>query len=252
MMQGTYTAAMGIAAQQQRIDTIANNVANVNTNGFKASRTDFKDALYEVMQRPVQPQDNLNLQKGHGTLVTGFVRSFAPGLFTETGTETDCYIQGDGFFAVQMPNGETMYTRDGHFEKSIEADGTYLRTSNGYYMLGTNGQRIRLQEGEIAIGTDGSISNGVDAPYAQLMVVDFPNRQGLDSVSNNLYRVSDTSGEPRAAQGHTIIAGALEGSNVNLADEFSRLIRGQRALQLSSRALSTADGMDEAAINVRR
>jgi len=252
MMQGTYTAAMGINAQQKRIDTIANNVANVNTNGFKSSRADFKDALYSTMMDPVQPQADLNLEKGHGTLVTGFVRSFAPGIFTETQSETDCYIQGDGFFAVRTPSGETMYTRDGHFEKSVEADGTYLRTSNGNYVLGADGQRIRLQDGTVSIGTDGSIAADNNAPYARLQIVDFPNRQGLESVSSNLYRVSETSGAARAANGYTIISGALEGSNVNLADEFSRLIRGQRALQMSSRALSTADGMDETAINVRR
>lgn len=257
MLQGTYTAAMGIHAQQQRLDTIGNNLANTNTNGYKTVRTNFKDALYSVMTRPIQPQNDVDLQLGHGTLVTSFTRDFNQGLYQETELDTDVYIEGEGFFAVRATNGETLYTRDGHFEKSLEADGLYLKISNGNYVLDTNGQRIRIPETteeQLKIGTDGSLSVGNNEPFAYLQIVTFPNKQGLDAVTTNEYSVSATSGQPQAVpQGEfRLITGALEGSNVSLPQEFTRLIRTQRAMQLSSRALSTADQMDETAINTRQ
>lgn len=257
MLQGTYTAAMGIHAQQQRLDTIGNNLANTNTSGYKSVRANFKDALYSTMTRPTQPQNNVDLQLGHGTLVTSFTRSFIQGLYQETEISTDVYIEGEGFFAVRATNGETLYTRDGHFEKSLEADGLYLKVGNGNYVLDTNGQRIRIPETpgqELKIGSDGSLSVGDNAPFAQLQIVTFPNMQGLDAVTTNEFAVSATSGQPEAvAQGEfRLITGALEGSNVSLPQEFTRLIRTQRAMQLSSRALSTADQMDETAINTRQ
>ncbi len=252
MMQGTYTAALGIASQQKRLDTIANNLANINTNGFKSSRTDFKDALYQTMQRVEQPQDQLSMQKGHGTLVSSIRRAFTPGQYLETGRETDCYLDGEGFFAVQSPAGETFYTRDGSFAKSTQADGEYLVTAQGYYVLDRNGQRIRLQGTSLNISTEGGISAGGDAvPYAQLAVVRFPNQEGLLSVSDNLYAVSDTSGQPAGADTQ-VIQKAVEGSNVNMAAEFSNLIRASRSMQLSSRALSMADQMDGTANDLRR
>ncbi|MDL2237824.1 flagellar hook-basal body protein [Christensenellaceae bacterium OttesenSCG-928-K19] len=249
MMQGTYTAALGIYSQQQRLDTIANNISNVNTLGFKNSRADFKDALYRQMQRPEDPQ-TLNLLKGHGTVVSGFVQSFSQGQMMD-GTETNFYIEGQGFFAVQNAAGETLYTRDGSFVR--DNDGYLVTSGTGYYVLDTNGQRIAFPA-DVQCSTNGSLFIGEsETPYTQLQVVDFPNRQGLEAVSNNMYMVSDASGAPRAAATDIKIhQNTLEGSNVELADEFSRMIRASRIFQLCSRALSTADSMDQTAINSRR
>lgn len=254
MMQGTYTAALGIASQQQRLDTIANNLANLNTNGFKGSRVDFKDALYSTMTRVMQPQNTVNMQEGHGTLVSGVRRSFAPGQFIETGRDTDFYLDGEGFFTVQSPTGETYYTRDGNFFRSVQGDGEYLVTAQGYYVLNSNGQRIRLQGNGLNVSPEGYLSeNGAMQSYDRLRIVTFPNQQGLTAVSNNLFSASASSGQPAAAgAGTTVVQKALEGSNVNMADEFARLIRGSRALQLSSRALSTADAMEGTANDLRR
>ena len=253
MMQGTYTAALGIASQQQRLDTIANNLANVNTNGFKASRMDFKDALYQNMQRVEQPQDALNMRKGHGTLVSGSTRLFTQGQYLETGIDTNCYIEGEGFFMVQSPDGRTYYTRDGSFHRSSEQGGEYLVTAQGYYVLDQNGQRIRLEGTELTISPEGNLSDGTNRPaYARLGIFTFPNQEGLTAVSNNLYAVSESSGAARpAGEETTVIQNVVEGSNVNLADEFSKLIRASRAMQLSSRALSTADEMDGTANSIR-
>ncbi len=268
MMQGTYTAATGINAQQRRLDTIANNIANVQTTGFKASRAEFKDALYSVMQRPVQPQTDLNLEKGHGTIVSGYMQSFASGAATLTQDNFDLMIhdQGEdreGFFAVRTPAGEVLYTRDGQLSQSVEGDGSYLVNSNGYYILDTNGQRIRLQGSTLQVGPDGSLYNsdeevdeGVQQqPYARLQVVNFSSQEGLEAASGNLFRVTPNSGPARPVDfntsGTTIEQGMYEASNVDLADQFALMVRCTRALQMSSRALTTADQMDATAINVR-
>ncbi len=251
MMQGTYTAALGILSQQQRLDTIANNLANLQTVGFKNSRADFKDALYRQMQRPEDPQTN-NLLKGHGTLVSGFVRSFSPGSYSETTSMTDMYIDGQGFFPVQTPVGEILYTRAGNFQRSAEADGDFLVTVEGYYVLDENGGRIDVGGNDIRIDPDGSCYRGVEeVPYARIQLVDFPNRNGLTAASANMFAQSDASGAPRAADAR-IDQYAIEGSNVSMADEFSRMIRASRIFQLCSRALSTADSMDQTAISTRR
>lgn len=253
MMQGTFTAALGIASHQRRLDTVANNLANVNTNGFKASRTDFKDALYQNMQRVEQPQDDLNMLKGHGTLVSGSTRLFTQGQYLETGIDTNCYLEGEGFFMVQSPEGQIYYTRDGSFRRSSEADGEYLVTSRGHYVLDQNGRRIRLEGIGLNISPEGYLSDGANNPaYARLGLFSFPNQEGLLAVADNLYAVSAASGAARQASAETtVIQKVIEGSNVNLADEFSKLIRASRAMQLSSRALSTADAMDGTANSIR-
>ena len=191
MMQGTYTAATGIASQQKRIDTIANNLANANTISFKSSRMSFKDALYQNMLRVEQPQDGVNMGKGHGTLVSGATRLFTKGQYMETGRDLDCYIDGEGFFMVQSPAGEVYYTRDGSFMRSTQADGEYLVTSDGYYVLEQNSQRIRLQGTSLNISVDGGLSEGKGAAeYARLGRFTFPNPNGLVSVSNKRYAAS--------------------------------------------------------------
>ncbi|MGI6152244.1 MAG: flagellar hook-basal body protein [Christensenellaceae bacterium] len=254
MMQGGYTAALGIRSQQTRLDTIANNLANINTNGFKASRVDFKDALYETMQRVVQPQDTLNMQRGHGVLVSGINRVFTQGQIYETGVETDLYIQGDGFFAVQSHDGQTYYTRDGNFQKSLEGANTYLVTSQGYYVLDTNGQRVTVDnEAGFNVSSNGQIARDDGTVYGTLRIVQFPNERGLEAHSENLFRVTENSGEPTQIGEETkIIQGAYEGSNVELAQEMARMVRASRAYQLSARALSVADSMDDTAIRSRR
>ncbi len=229
MLQGTYTAAMGITAQQKRIDTIANNIANISTNGFKASRANFKDALYQTMQRPVQPQGDLNLEKGHGTLVSGYTRLFSQGQMMD-GDDTSAYIVGDGFFTMQDARGNTFYTRDGEFARSQGVDGNWYLTdaSNSYRVMDRNGQPIRLPEGAISIGADGSISSEAGGQIATMNIVDFPNRQGLEAAGDNMYVVSASSGQARQATDFTVRGGSYEGSNVDMATELTALIRGQR------------------------
>jgi len=252
MMQSGYTAALGIASQQRRMDVIANNLANVNTIGYKADRVDFKDALYQTMRRVIQPQEDINMRRGCGTLVSGVMVDFEQGGIQTTNVDTNLYIKGDAFFKVLTPQGQVLYTRDGTFSKDAQG---YLVTGAGNYVLDQNNQRIQVQGNKFIISPEGQISMEDGPVYAQLGLVVFPNKEGLLNVAGNTFNVSEASGQPRqinANDGVSVISGAVESSNVQLANEFSRLVRAQRVFQFSSRALSVADSMDEKAINARR
>lgn len=258
MLQGTYTAALGIASHQQRIDTIANNLANVSTNGYKAVRADFKDALYTTMTRVEQPQADLNMQKGHGVLVAGTMKDYTQGQHMDSDSDTDLMIQGDGFFRVQSGTGEEYYTRTGAFSRSVEGDTVYLVNPDGLYLLDDNGQRVTLGP-SFQVHPDGRITEeGSDVAYGQIGLVRFANREGLLALSNNLFLPTEASGLPTAVplgadnERTRLQQYALEGSNVDLAAEFSNLVRATRAMQVASRALSTADEMDGTANTIRR
>ncbi len=253
MSQSCYTAALGIRTQQQRVDAIADNIANINTVAYKYTRVDFKDALYSAMENPEQTDDTANLQLGHGVLLSGMNKVFSQGTYLETGEETDLCIEGEGFFAVRSPAGDVYYTRDGSFQKSVETGGTYLVTAQGYYVLDQNGQKISLQGDEMEISSSGQISEGGDSqPYATIGIFIFANQKGLTAVSDGLYAASDASGNAQLAGEETsVIQGALEGSNVDLAVEFTKLIRAQRLFSLASKALETADEMDGMANSLR-
>ena len=253
MIQSGYTAAQGIKAQQQRVDAIAGNIANISTTGYKSTKVDFKDALYAALQDPSEPESTDNLQRGSGALISGMSKVFKQGTYMETGKETDLYLDGDGFFAVQSTGGETYYTRDGSFSKSIEADGTYLVNAEGYYVLDRNGQKIKLQGDSMEVSPNGQISQGGSTqPYATLQIAVFANKKGLTQFADNMYAVSDASGAPAQSDGTTqVVQKALEGSNVDLASELTKLMRAQRAFSLASRALTTADEMDGTANSMR-
>lgn len=256
MNQAIFTAKSGIRSQQTRLDVIGNNLANVNTVGFKTVRVDFKDAIYQTLRRPVQPQDELNLELGHGTLVGATYRDFRVGQVQVTNNITDIMLTGDGYFAVETASGETQYTRNGALALSNEEDGLYLVTGYGAYVLDTNGERIAIpgSSTELVIDQQGLVSNGSeDPPVAQIAVYRFDNMPGLQAVGESNFIPSVISGEPKLVSGEDIVRqGAIEMSNVELANEMTRMIRTQRAFQLSSRALTTADQMIGLAVNMRR
>lgn len=255
MSQSIYTARSGLIAQQQRMDIIANNMANISTLGYKSVRADFKDALYQTMARPAQPQAGLNLQKGSGVLMGATTRDFTQGTPQMTGLALDMSIIGDGFFAVQDTNGDTLYTRDGSFAISMNGEDAYLVTGDGRYVLDANGQPINLKDtptSDLAVKEDGSIWRvSTGEQLGQLGIHTFVNRQGLEAVSGNRYRATDASGEPIESTA-TVRQGYLESSNVDMASEMVRMIRAQRAFSLTSRALTTADQMDSEANQLRR
>lgn len=252
MMQSIYTARLGIAAQQRRVDTIANNLANINTYGFRSSRVDFKDALYSAMVNPEGTQ-NVNLQQGTGVLVAGMSHSFTEGTAVMTGLTLDFCLEGDGFFTVQNAAGELQYTRSGYFAVSREDGGNYLVTAQGYYVLDTNGNKIKLPENskDLTVNTKGELSIGKGAPFAAFNIAAFANNEGLMETGSNYFVPTAASGAAQKAQDVTVKQGCLEGSNVDMTLEMTRLVRAQRALSLAGRALTTADQMDEQANNLR-
>lgn len=256
MLQSNYTARSGLIAQQQRIDIIANNLANLNTVGYKSVRADFKDALYQTMVRPLQPQDGLNLRRGHGVLLGATTRDFVQGTGVQTGMPLDLMLDGDGYFTVQDPNGdEPLYTRDGSFAISVQEDGNYLVTGDGLYVLDTNGQPINLggtAMSDLSIQANGSIwDENTNTQLGQLAISTFINRQGLEAVAGNRFKATEASGEPIQSTA-AVRQGTLEASNVDLATEMVRMIRAQRAFSLTARALTTADEMDAGANQIRR
>ena len=269
MYEAMMIAATGLQNQQRRLDTIAHNVANVNTVAFRNSRLDFKDALYTagiVPARPRTPEGNQ--QKGHGLMVAGITRDFATGSFQTTDRQLDLAIEGEGFFALEGPDGNTIYTRNGSFYLSTEDGGIYIVSSDGYYVQDDGGARIRLPDytNTIKIYEDGAILFGTfedeteeeieealeEGPTVTLGIYTFRNPMGLESIGDGYYSETVASGDRLPAAEASIRQGALEMSNVNLAEEMTRLIRTQRAFTLASRALTTADEMEGIANNMRR
>lgn len=257
MFEAIYMAATGLTNQQKRLDTIADNIANSNTVGFKTTRLDFKDALYTAGYGPAPAYTaDGNLQKGHGVMIASINKDFNTGNITVTENELDFCLEGDAFFQVVDHAGQILYTRAGNFYKSVEEDGNYLVTSQGYYVLNSDGQRIQIPDNVASIGSsdtgvlnfvtsDGEISAEAFGLYT------FTNRTGLLVTGGSNYQETAASGAPIEASNPKLRQGALEASNVSLAQEMTRMIRTQRAFQLASRALTTADSMEGIANNMR-
>lgn len=273
MMRSLWTAASGMTSQQQNIDTISNNLSNVNTTAFKRERLEFKSLLYQTMERAnLDPANSIarpvNLQVGLGTRTVATARDFSIGSLIATEQPLDLAINGSGFFIVGLDNdGETVaYTRDGSFKLSIDDDGASIVTSDGYYLLDTEGERITLPENltinNLNISSDGQLSyideeGEVEELGIQIGMVQFPNVQGLEAIGNNLFVPTVASGEQiLEIEGEVIasdiIRGFLESSNVQVAEEMINLIVAQRAYELASKSITTSDDMLQLANNMKR
>lgn len=253
MIQGLFTGASGVTSSQFRVDNIAYNIANVNTIGFKNVRTDFKDALYSTLQRPVQPQDQLNLQQGHGLQASATNRQLTQGAVNQTGNMLDMALEGKGYYAVTSGGGEVLYTREGTFHVSQEGETNYLVMPNGYYVLDANGGRIELPKGSegLEVAENGAIYYEDGEQIGTLAIYTFPNRAGLEAAGENAFRETEASGAALVDTETRVKQGYAEQSNVQLAQEMTRLIRTQRALQFSSRVIRMADDMEGVANSIR-
>lgn len=251
-MQAIYSAATGLKNQQTRLDTIAANVANVNTTGYKSTRIDFKDALYTAMDSPAGGGEERNLFTGSGVMLNTAATNFSNGALINTGSPLDFAISGNGFFSVENPTGKTLYTRSGSFGISAEGDEKYLVTSQGYYVLDTAGNKILLPDDTTSLGVnaDGMLSTE-NGEISTLGIVDFSNPDGLTSAGETCFEATAVSGDAVPAGNASVVQGSVEGSNVELAQELTLLIRSQRAYSLASRALQTADDMEGLANNMR-
>ncbi|MFZ5986990.1 MAG: flagellar basal-body rod protein FlgG [Bacillota bacterium] len=266
MMRALWTAGSGMVAQQLNVDVISNNLSNVNTTGYKKERVEFKDMLYETLNRAYLLEGEgkpVNLQVGHGTAAVSTVRSFQIGNLEKTDNPLDFAIDGDGFFTVMGPKGDVVYTRDGSFKISISENGNMLTTSDGYQVLDEAGAQIILDFdiSKLNVAPDGELSyldeNGITIPLGQkLGIVKFPNRYGLESIGSNLYVKNAASGEavPDAELGtiSNIKQYFLESSNVQVVEEMVKLIVAQRAYEINSKAIQSADDMLGIANNLKR
>jgi flagellar basal-body rod protein FlgG len=253
MMKGLYTAATGMKVQQTNVDVIANNLANVNTTGFKRTQANFQDLLYVVAREPgAQTQNGFathnGVQIGSGADLVSTSMVFTPGVFEPTGRSLDLALLGDGFFVVQMPNGNHAYTRDGSL--TLDRDGN-LVTSQGLKL--SPGITIPASANkEIAVAPDGSItvtnSDGTTTLLGQLQIARFNNAAGLRAGGGNLLFETASSGteqivSPGTEGTGTIGQAMLERSNVDVVNELVSLITAQRAYEMNSRAIRVGDEM---------
>lgn len=258
MFEAVYMAATGLTNQQRRLDVIADNIANTNTVAFKTSRLDFEDALYTAGIDPgpaYTPEGNL--QKGHGVMTAGIVVDYSTGALQTTDNMLDFAIEGDAFFQLQDPYGNTLYTRAGNFYTTSNGVGFDLVNAQGYFVLDQNGQRIQIPDGttQISVSAEGKMTFSAGDQTlgtAQLGLYSFANTTGLSAVGSSNYAVTEASGAPRRATEYRINQYMLETSNVDMATEMTRMLRTQRAFSLAARALSTADEMEGIANNMRR
>jgi len=272
MMRSLWTAATGMTNQQLNVDTIANNLSNVNTVGYKKERLEFQTLLYETMQRATLDAANqtgrpVNLQVGHGVRSVVTSRMFGMGNLEATGNELDFAIEGEGFFVVRRGDNDTVYTRDGALKLSIVGDGMMVTTSDGYAVLNTEGEPIIIPDGvsvsSVVVDETGAFyytdaDNAYQALDFQFDLVQFANRQGLEAIGGNFFKITPASGGPLSeAEGDTVKISRirqkyLEMSNVNVADEMVNLIIAQRAYELNSKVITTSDEMLQQANNLKR
>lgn len=262
MIRALRTAASGMFAQQLNVDVIANNLANVNTTGFKKSRAEFQDLMYQTMKTSTQsPNPNLQtateIQVGNGATPVATQRSFAQGDIQPTNNPFDITLQGEGFLQIRKTDGTIAYTRDGALKVSGEGS---LVTSQGY--LVEPGISLPAETTSISISRDGVIEAvvvGDNAPVkiGQLELAKFVNPAGLRAIGDNLFVETRASGQPIHGTAGTegfgeIVQGYLESSNVDIVEEMVGMIAAQRAYEINSKTIKTVEEMLSMANNLKR
>lgn len=260
MLRGMWSAASGMAAQQMTIDVIANNLANVNTTSFKKSRPEFQDLMYQTLSQAGSITEEggqipTGIAIGMGTMPVGVQKQFEQGDFKETKNQLDIAIEGKGFFRV-ISNNEELYTRAGNFK--LDSDGNVVTP---------NGERLQpdftvpSDTVSISIDKSGTITvfdpSGAGTSLGVIELYNFTNPAGLYSLGHNLYRPMDASGEaiagtPGTDGMGTLAQGFLEISNVDVVEEMVSMIMAQRAYEINSKSIQTADSMLQIANNIKR
>ncbi|MBO5426778.1 MAG: flagellar hook-basal body protein [Lachnospiraceae bacterium] len=275
MMRSLWTAASGMRAQQTKVDTIANNLANVNTTGYKTQQASFKALLYQNLQSTSTNNAGelkpVAAEVGLGSRVSAITAEFSQGNLQATERAFDVALEGDGFFSIRTPNGEVQYTRDGTFNISPVPGGNMLCTADGHPVLDQNGNNIILPNTFVATDVNIDFEGGIGFPGAdgnivpltnngyevKLGLYQFNNPTGLHKEGNNAFSVTPASGDPIAEEGNAnltptkVIQFYTEGSNVDVADEMVNLIVAQRAYEMNSNAIQASDEMMQQANNLR-
>jgi flagellar basal-body rod protein FlgG len=266
MVRSLWTGASGMIGQQANIDTISNNLANVNTHGYKKQRADFEDLIYQTVKVAGTPATEdtvvpVGIQMGHGVKLADTQRVFSQGALQQTDVGTDMAIAGEGFFKIQMYDGSMAYTRNGNFK--VDEDGRMV-TSNGYWLIPDIIMPELFLPDSINITKDGRVSvkiplegDLVEVNVGRIELYRFPNPVGLSAVGENLFKVSQASGD--AIPGRPGYEGMgsiqhkfLEMSNVAVVQEMVNLIVAQRAYEFNSRTIQTSDNMLGTATTLKR
>jgi flagellar basal-body rod protein FlgG len=260
-MKALHTAASGMSAQETNVSTISNNIANVNTVGYKRARTEFDDLGYETIQEPGARSSgltnyNVGVQIGSGAKVSAIRKEFTVGAPQITSNPFDLMINGEGFFGIIMPNGELKYSRDGAF--NVDAQGA-LVNKQGYKLY--PGLTFPPNTSSVTISDNGKIDAYIrnqpePSSVGQIPVFTFVNPVGLKNSGSNLYQVTVASGVPTQAipgenSAGSLMQGALESSNVSPMTEMTDLIRAQRAYEMNSKVMGIADQMMQTINNIR-
>lgn len=255
-------AVSGMLANQRALDVVSNNLANANTTGFKAAIAHTTDVGYQAgLTAPVGPGglDVHLLGVGEGTQLSDITSEFGPGALQATGSPFDVALEGDGFFQVTQPDGSTAYTRDGNF--AVDADGR-LVTAAGLPVQSDSGSDLVVPLGSVNAHLDDSgqllatDATGNEQVVGSLGISQFVNNAGLQANGQNLWTANAASGAPTqvpqsAASAPVVVAGALEGSNVDMADEFTRMILAQRGYQMNSKVVQSWDEIQQMANNIK-
>lgn len=261
-MRALNIAATGMMAQQRNVEVVSNNLANMNTTGYMRRRTEFHDLLYQNLRRVGSTSSDAGtvvpsgVQLGLGVKLAAVYRIHEQGNLTATDNTFDMAVQGKGFFQVQMPTGETAYTRDGTFQ--LNGDGLIV-THDGYQLQ--PGITVPRNAIDVTINASGEVLATIEGQVAlqnvgQIQTATFANEAGLQAQGNNLYIETAASGNavtgsPASVGFGSILQGFLETSNVNAVEEISNLISAQRAYEMNSKVIKTADEMMGAAANLR-
>lgn len=253
MEPALWIAKTGLDAQNTRMAVISNNLANVNTTGFKRDRASFEDLLYQTVRQPgASSSQNSELPSGlmlgTGTRIVATQKQFTQGNIEQTNNSLDVAVQGRGFFQILLPDGSLAYTRDGSFE--MDSNGQIV-TSSGYQVQPTITVPANTQS--LTIGSDGTVSalvagNSAPQQIGNIQLADFVNPLGLQPIGENLYKETVSSGTPQAGTPGltglgTTVQGSLESSNVNVVEELVNMIETQRSYEMNSKAISTVDQM---------
>jgi len=250
-----------MTAQQMNVDTIANNLANSNTTGFKTRRMQFQDLLYQNLVQPGSSAGSQTLvpsglQIGMGTRAASNEVIFTQGSFQETDNPLDLVIQGKGFFQVREPSGQTAYTRDGSFQ--MDKDGNIVDAGGNQLIPNIN---IPAQAQSVTIGSDGTVTytqpgQTTSQTAGQIQLANFTNPAGLNSIGNNLFEPTDASGDPTVGNPGgqeglgTLLQGYTENSNVSVVQEFINMIVSQRAYEANTKVVKAADEMYQSVNNL--
>jgi flagellar basal-body rod protein FlgG len=252
-MRSLSISASGMLAQQTNVDTISNNIANMNTTAFRRQRAEFQDLLYQQVQRPgaatgAESKAPSGIQIGAGVRTGGVYRIAEQGALTSTSNRYDVAVQGQGWFQVTLPSGETAYTRAGSFQLSDQGE---LVTADGYPVQ--PGITVPAQAVDVTISPTGQVQVKLDGQaemqdVGQLQLATFVNEAGLEAQGGNLFLATAASGQPNVASPGdpgfgTLRQGFLEASNVNPVAEITALITAQRAYEMNSRVVKTVDEM---------